>query len=143
MKNRKRKNFMVGRVVRIPQALTVDSVRRQGYIGTIIAADHELYIIRVKFKDGTSGDYQFNCLETLYPVKALLYGLSLKNRGMDRSDYATIRKVITLAHQGKAEEALMLAYTDAKTEEFCITDTENFHGIMTNLRKHIGVSKRI
>ena len=143
MKNRKRKNFMVGRVVRIPLSLTVDPIRRRGSVGTIIASDHELDIIRVKFKDGTSGDYQFNCLETLYPVKALLYGLSLTNWGIERSDYAWIRKVITLAHQGKDEEALLMAYTNAKIEEFCVTDTENFYGIMTNLRKHVGVSKRI
>ena len=134
---------MVGRVVRIPLSLTVDPIRRGGSVGTIIASDHELDIIRVKFKDGTSGDYQFNCLETLYPVKALLYGLSLTNRGMDRSDYAWIRKVITLAHQGKDEEAFLMAYTNAKIEEFCVTDTENFYGIMTNLRKHVGISKRI
>lgn len=136
----KKKNILLGKAVSTP--LCVLPAGKKSAFGIVVADNRELDRVTVRFEDGTTEVWESGHLETLYPDKALLYGLGLRNRHLDRTDYKTIRKVISLSLQGKGMEALKLAYSDTKIEEFCITTTDNYYDMRTNLRKHVGVSKR-
>ncbi|MCY1544000.1 hypothetical protein D9M68_798480 [compost metagenome] len=138
---KKVKNIMLGRAVRVPISLTVDPIGKQSLFGVITDADKKLDIISVLFEDGTTGNYQFNCLETLYPIKTLLHGISIRNSRFNSDDYRSIHKIISLAMQGQQMEALKLAYDKLVIAEFCVTTTDNFFEIKTNLKKYLGLGK--
>lgn len=88
------------------------------------------------------GDYQFNCLETLRNRKALLYGLTLKNRNIDPISFQAIQKVVALTLQGKQLEALKLACSSLMTERFCIMRSDEFFEMKSNIQKYLGISKK-
>jgi hypothetical protein len=134
----KKKVKLIGRAVRVPLSLTVDPADKRSSFGVIIDANKDEDWVRVKFGDGEIGDYQFNCLETLFPNKGLLYALSIQ-KGINRTDFITLSKVISLSIQGNQMEALKLAYSNLKIEQFCVTSMDNFYSMKEGLKKHLNI----
>ncbi|MBK1439781.1 hypothetical protein JHJ32_07290 [Parapedobacter sp. ISTM3] len=134
-----KKDFMIGRVARVPSDLTTDPFERRGEIGRIVNTDRVNDTITMKFDDGLTADYVFNCLEILLPTKAILYGLNAKWKEFDKEERSIIKEVIRLASKKDSKAALMLACTETAVKNFCVTDTEAFYALKKNPRKHLGL----
>lgn len=105
-------------------------------------ANRERDVIAVRFSDSTLGKYVFNCLETLYSTKTLLYHLNAKIKELEQIDIETMRQVIKLASAREGRAALELATASYRIKDICVTDTETFYSLKESIRKHLGVSRR-
>lgn len=138
---KKRKDFLLGRTVRVPNILTQDPLNKKGSFGVIISSDCNQNVINVAFEDGVNGSYQFDALETLYRPKAMIYHLNARVRELNQIEVDTIRRIINLTTVGEFKTAFDLATISHKVWEICITDTRTFFSMKKDVRKHLGISK--
>ncbi|GEM_PF-2870349 len=138
---KKKKDFMVGRTVRVPSILTKDPLNKKGCFGVIISSDFNQNTIQVAFEDGVNGPYQLDALEILYTPKAMTYHLNARIRELNQTEVDAIRRIINFATCRDFKKAFALATISHVVWEICITDTGTFYSMKKNVRKCLGISK--
>lgn len=118
----KEKSKLLAKTVRI----AFEGHYRSGAICVITEANGKKQEATVAFDNGENGDYQYHCSEMLYPLKALVYALDMNRAYFDNDDRKTVGQIIRLVSKGKQGEALSLAYSNFKINEFCLTTADNF-----------------
>lgn len=133
---KKKKDFLIGRVVMVdPNAFTAHD-QRPGQIGIITnTSETDGCFVTVRFDDRIEAVYPPRFLRTLSPTKMILDSIIYHQKRLNRiGDLKHMLLVYKLIAYKRISEALSLASKNNSTKFYCTIDCENFQEIMLEMR---------
>ncbi|TYR37395.1 hypothetical protein FXV77_05150 [Sphingobacterium phlebotomi] len=131
------KSTLLGRAVRISEFGNY----RPGELGITVSVDTNSSKATILLKDAGLWTYNFECLQTLYPLNVLVSRYQKRQRELTKAERKSVRNIISCIMTKKHLWALEIAISKSVISDICLTDLKNLHSLRRDIAEKLSFRK--